>query len=236
MSGSTVVLAAATAPSMAVSIAMAQVAHTDSQGRQWREVTPTIARSWNQVAAVCPTDGATPCAGALGNQDVTGWVWATREDVVELLSEWVPAVAKNGAAGGAEYTLEGLQFFAVFTETSFSCTVVGCFYGLAGWTSTMAPNSTTHAFAPAVGAGYNPNYGTFDANMTAPVTELNAYRGVWMYRLPCNADLNDDGIVGPADLTVLLNAWGTDGAADLDGSGTVDAPDLSKLLLAWGAC
>jgi len=220
--------------------ASAQVAFTDSQGRQWREVTPTVARSWNQVAAVCPTDGVTPCSGALGSVSVTGWVWATREDVIELLSEWVPAIAKTGEAGGGQYTLQGLGFFEVFNETSFGCTVVGCSFGLAGWTSTLVPGSATSAYAAGVGASYNPNYGNFTANMTASVGDINAFRGVWMY-IPaptpsCPADLNDDGTVGPADLAALLNAWGSGGAADLNGNGTVDGPDLAAMLSAWGGC
>jgi hypothetical protein len=221
-------------------VASAQVAFTDSQGRQWREITPTVARSWNQVAAVCPTDGVTPCNGALGSTSVTGWVWATREDVIELLSEWVPAIVKTGEAGGAQYTLQGLGFFEVFNETSFSCTVVGCSFGIAGWTSTLVAGSATSAYTASVGAGYNPNYGLFNANFAAPVTEISSTRGVWMY-LPaptpsCPADLNDDGSVGPADLAALLNAWGSGGAADLNGNGTVDGPDLAAMLSAWGGC
>ncbi len=53
---------------------------------------------------------------------------------------------------------------------------------------------------------------------------------------PCPADLNDDGIVGAADLALLLGAWGTAGPGDLDGSGSVGAPDLALLLGAWGPC
>ncbi|MFM1824187.1 MAG: hypothetical protein RI967_2453 [Planctomycetota bacterium] len=49
------------------------------------------------------------------------------------------------------------------------------------------------------------------------------------------ADLDGDGVVGGADLAVLLSGWGGSGAADLDGSGTVDAADLAALLAAWGA-
>ncbi len=53
-------------------------------------------------------------------------------------------------------------------------------------------------------------------------------------RIPADLDGND--IVDGADLTMLLGAWGTDGAAngaDLDGSGTVDGADLTMLLGAW---
>lgn len=220
--------------------ASAQVAYTDSQGRQWRQVAPTVARSWHQVAAVCPVDGITPCSGALGNQSVTGWVWATREDVIELFSEWVPAVSGSGEAGGPEHTLAGLQFFATFNYTDFYCTVVGCFYGVAGWTSTSVPGNAGSAYVAAVGAGYNPNYGSFSANMTAPAAEISMYRGVWMYlparKPPCAADLDGDGNVGSIDLATLLAAWGAGGDADLDGSGAVDAIDLSTLLAAWGDC
>lgn len=46
-------------------------------------------------------------------------------------------------------------------------------------------------------------------------------------------DLDGDGIVGAADLGILLGAWGSRGAADLDGNGTVGPEDLGQLLGAW---
>ena len=51
----------------------------------------------------------------------------------------------------------------------------------------------------------------------------------------CNpSDLNGDGVVGAADLSLLLSAWGTPGPGDLDGDGSVGAADLALLLAAWG--
>tara|TARA_B100001059_G_scaffold207824_1_gene219630 strand:- start:52 stop:921 length:870 start_codon:yes stop_codon:yes gene_type:complete len=47
------------------------------------------------------------------------------------------------------------------------------------------------------------------------------------------ADLNFDGTVDGADLTILLSFWGNPGYADLDGSGIVDGADLAKLLASW---
>ena len=54
----------------------------------------------------------------------------------------------------------------------------------------------------------------------------------------CEADLNDDGMVGIADLLALLAAWGTDpgGPPDFDGNGDVGISDLLFLLAAWGPC
>ena len=49
-------------------------------------------------------------------------------------------------------------------------------------------------------------------------------------------DLNGDGTVDAADLTILLAAWGRcqGCAADFDGNGEVEGPDLTRLLAAWG--
>ena len=48
-------------------------------------------------------------------------------------------------------------------------------------------------------------------------------------------DLDGDGVVGGADLGLLLAAWGSaDPEADLDGSGTVDGSDLGLMLASWG--
>lgn len=47
-------------------------------------------------------------------------------------------------------------------------------------------------------------------------------------------DLDGDGSVGPADLAILLGAWGSaGGSADLDGDGSVGPADLAQLLGAW---
>jgi len=50
-------------------------------------------------------------------------------------------------------------------------------------------------------------------------------------------DINGDGIVGAADLSMLLSNWGAGAgsAADIDGNGTVGPADLSILLGLWGS-
>lgn len=53
---------------------------------------------------------------------------------------------------------------------------------------------------------------------------------------PCPADLDHDGAVTAADLSILLGAWGAGGEPDLNASGSVDSADLAILLGAWGGC
>ncbi len=54
----------------------------------------------------------------------------------------------------------------------------------------------------------------------------------------CDADIDGDGNVGPADLAQLLGGWGPcpGCAADFDNDGNVGAFDLAILLGAWGPC
>jgi hypothetical protein len=76
---------------------------------------------------------------------------------------------------------------------------------------------------------------TDTGNGTAPIVDMGAHE-LQPAPIVCPADLDGDGSVGAADLTILLGAWGTSGAADLDGNGTVGASDLTILLGAWGPC
>ncbi len=52
----------------------------------------------------------------------------------------------------------------------------------------------------------------------------------------CVEDLDVDGEVGGADLTLLLSSWATQGAGDINGDGTTNGADLSLLLSKWGLC
>ena len=54
---------------------------------------------------------------------------------------------------------------------------------------------------------------------------------------PCPTDIDGNGVVNGADLSLVLGAWATsDATADIDGSGTVDGADLALVLGSWGSC
>ena len=55
----------------------------------------------------------------------------------------------------------------------------------------------------------------------------------------CVGDVNFDGIVNGADISVLLGFWGLNGkpvAADINQDGQVDGTDLANVLGSWGEC
>ncbi len=55
---------------------------------------------------------------------------------------------------------------------------------------------------------------------------------------PCPADFDDNGMVGPFDLAILLGNWGPNPnhPADLNDDDIIDAADLALLLGNWGPC
>jgi hypothetical protein len=232
------VLVALTAGSAAIAQS-APIAYIDSQGRQWRHANSFAGVSWNEVAAVCPTDGAAPCTGVLAGHAVDGYIWASREDVRELFAEFIPVVAKTGAVSGPQYFLPGSSFLYTFNPTVLTVTTFSEERGLWAWTSTVG--SGNKAYAPGATSRTNPFDATMNLNLQNTRSEGSASRGVWLYKpaqeLNCPADINGDGTVESADLGALLSAWGTANvAANLDGSGIVDSADLAILLSAWGGC
>lgn len=77
-------------------------------------------------------------------------------------------------------------------------------------------------------------FGTEAGNLA--LGDINLRRDVLArtYEVAIPGDLDGDGIVGAADLAILLGSWGAaGGAADLDGDGSVGASDLALLLGAW---
>jgi hypothetical protein len=45
-------------------------------------------------------------------------------------------------------------------------------------------------------------------------------------------DLNGDGIVNGADITIILSCWGTN-CGDLNGDSTTDGQDMTVVLSNW---
>jgi hypothetical protein len=91
-------------------------AFDDGRGRDWRALVETTGKpTWEQVAAVCPTDGVSPCTGPLGDMVLKDWVWATREQVAGLFSLWAPPILQDpDGVGGYGWQVAAGQFQAVF--------------------------------------------------------------------------------------------------------------------------
>lgn len=227
-------LAVALAASLAAP-ALAQwnaVAYVDAQGREWRQPSFSCGASWDQVAALCPTDGTSPCAGVLNNFSIDGWVWATREQVQALLVELGAGVDAANCVTGAAVDGAVFQFFTNTLSPENG-------YYVEGWSATLPTGAglAGYALTPSVRLDLDVMLAMTCAGGIYPRHLGDPGRGVWLFREPCPADLNSDGTVNGADLGAMLAQWGPASAqspADLTRDGTVDGADLGMLLASWG--
>jgi hypothetical protein len=205
----------------------------DGAGRDWRPIGETAALggiTWEAVAALCPTDGSTPCAGKLGSVELKDWVWGTAPQVKDLLARYAPALltAPGDSVGGFEYFTPAQQFQALFGITMHiqGCpTYQGCFNSkfTTGMTASVA------AYGPpavAIGAEVtlDQEFGQGGFRLFSPL-HPNMGRGLWMWRptglgTP-NVYANDDSAVlstpgaAVAVANVLANDWASGQRATL---------------------
>ena len=120
--------------SVGASSAIAQH-YNDGQGKEWRHVPSTMGLSWNQVATVCPTDGATPCSGVVAGRDMNGWRWGTREQVQRLFAGFVPEIMTANCVGGPQYAGVGIYALGggVIAPTWSAYTTFGGSLFVQGW-------------------------------------------------------------------------------------------------------
>jgi len=110
--------------------------------------------------------------------------------------------------------------------TTIACDDDGCTGGVAPFTSLLSLDLVS-------GVTYYFAVGGYSAAATGPFTiEITGPAGP----PPCFGDINLDGIVGGADLGLLLGNWGFSGTGDLNNDGVVTGADLGLLLGVWGPC
>lgn len=196
----------------------AQVAHSDNQGREWRQMAGTTGHTWQDFASFAPSDGVTPITGSFGGVDLGGWVWATNDQVTSLLAEFAPEIENQPFVDGPAYVLPGLFFFSSFRPTFEYYTTFGGYNFLAGWTASDAGSSARIA---SVSAQYPVFYGHFSVAEQASKSSADVYRGLWLYR---QTPFHNIGFA----------LAGTNGEAVLKGSGTLVAGTPTTLSVLGG--
>ena len=178
---------ATASPSVSAALGAAGAADlSDGRGTAWRQITETVGLSWNQLAQACPRDGGNPCTGVVAGRDLSGWVWATDSQVVELLARYEPAIRGGRVLQGPAYDASVAAFFRAFTPTnSGGCSgtgyVITCSFGafLSGWTSTsdyagagIQATVQSGFFAPSM----------FQITADANVAASSSSRGAFLWR------------------------------------------------------
>ena len=199
-------LAAATIVATPASAQWNAVAYVDSQGRSWRQLSFSCGASWNQVASMCPSDGATPCAGVLNGHPIDGWVWATRAQVEALLVELGAAVDPANCTTGPTADGGVFQWFHNTLSPENG-------YFIEGWTAnaTAILGLPGHAFAPSVRLDLDVMLAMTCVATSHPRSQADARRGVWLFRHPCAArhqhQRHDRQHIGRHQEQLIGHAW-----------------------------
>jgi hypothetical protein len=184
----------------------------DPTGKEWLQITSSPRTSWNIIAQFCPQDGITPCNGG----GITDWVWATDTQVLQLMSQYEPALLTQRAVGGpgAFFSAENFLAGTAFQPTFSFCGTYACGASLAGITA-----SKDSAGYPIQGFASHDNTNvSIDGNIgVGPLPtadEVSGYRGTWLWRAtgPGALAYDDNGQVanpsgGTAVVNVLANDW-----------------------------
>jgi PEP-CTERM motif len=99
------------------------------EGREWFQPIDFAGLGWSEIDSVCPASSDGVCSGLLNGNDVSGWTWASVDDVIVLFNYFLgqfipsdPTPELTGSTdriwlGGEAYAMQLAQFFNYFTPT-----------------------------------------------------------------------------------------------------------------------
>jgi Ca2+-binding RTX toxin-like protein len=197
------------------------IAVDDGHGREWRQLYETTGVSWDEVAAACPRDGVTPCAGTVGGHDLGTWVWATQDQVITFMSYTDQAIltADPPALFGPDYFFTGIAFLGVMRYTFYFATEVDYHESTAGLTATLDANGM--AIVGSAAYGYYPISGGLGVASATDTTHADATVGIWLWR-PIGPDYSPPSITPDVSGTAGTNGWYV---SDVGVSFAVEDPD-----------
>jgi hypothetical protein len=145
--------------------------------KEWYQPTLFPDFTWHEVNAICPVG---VCNGSLGGHDLTGWTWASTDDMKELLNDYIGHEALS--SGVDNYFEVDSTWAPIFFESGWRMfTPPHLFpHSLEGWTSSEYSSGRgliTVIVDRAAGETdkvYNSTNNTKDNSYI--------YRGVWFYR------------------------------------------------------
>ena len=142
-------------------------------GVEWYQPADITGYSWNEFNTVCPTG---VCTGSINSNDLTGWMWASADDVNALFNYYI---GSDELSGGPDFYNEFNSTWAPLFFSDFVPTLTAPFgQQTIGWISTEYDSDSGHA-------GRLGSQGDFDFAETAFFLDkdfVDPPVGAWLYR------------------------------------------------------
>ena len=129
-------------------------------------------RTWAQIAAVCPTDGFTPCSG-----DLAGWIWGTEAQVRDIYDDFIPAMTASDSVSSQDIWIDASNLVNFFGETSYYSLTYFYQSYTTGWTASTRDGMPVEAQASWKYPIFN-GEATIAAKPDGAVASRSAKRGV----------------------------------------------------------
>jgi hypothetical protein len=155
-------------------------------GKAWAPMNGFGDLSWDEINAVCPVTNGGHClvGGKLMEYDMTGWTWASVEDVNALINSYSGTAVIGPGPDNLPNSLAGLALRqAGFPETAFVQSCGGCAaYTWKGWTSTQSGVAGQAHLAELFFSVAITNFNGHATTLLADDT--SAGYSAWFYRTP----------------------------------------------------
>jgi hypothetical protein len=150
----------------------------DGHGREWRQLTDSVDLSWDDVAAICPTDGTGVCASSVQSVSLDGWVWAEVNQIGQLFTYFGDHPGAINVVFAPNATSHADEFLDTAFDSTYSDNV---FRWAAGWTSTRTPGGAVWVAEVIDKYSGDPNADILTtADNFGPGT--HPYVGLWLWR------------------------------------------------------
>jgi hypothetical protein len=120
-------------------------------GLDWAQPVLFVGNTWNDIDSVCPS-GICAAAGEINGHDMTGWLWATRDQILPLFQSLMPGLPSSFINFSEVNSIWGPEVFDSlgFTPTSTSNTGGNVARRLFGWSSEKISYSPSNAWMPVI--------------------------------------------------------------------------------------
>ncbi len=213
----------------------------NASGKEWAQVDLFTSLSWNDINAVCP-GGACTSGGTLNGYDMTGWIWASVNDMNAFFNYTEPGCNLGPGPSGCSPNVDGSffsttdcqEFFDYYTYFGIRPQLHTCSYfsgtihlTLSGMTSESPPGNSAQAYR----AGRNfiasgPSFLYLEDYMGTDVliNRADSGDGAWFYRNTEN--LADSDLDGVRDGVDNCPAIANPNQSDIDSDGAGDLCDV----------
>lgn len=150
-------------------------------GTTWYQPALFTNLSWDEINAVCPSGPCVP-GSMLNGQDMTGWTWATVDDMNTLFNSYIGTPELGPGPGSIVDSTDTVTWSTEFFRSGWrrTWTDPGYYIGVSGWTASSMDAENAYQAAMIEDDGASADQASTSYAPPKALQELS--RGGWFYQ------------------------------------------------------